>query len=692
MAAVPQTHYRAFLSYAHEDAESAVWLHRLLSRYWVPGHRRRRIYHDKRHGIAGSLGEQIEQALRAASFLIVCWSESAAGSTWVQEEINLFLAAHPQALAENRVLVCRVGSAPSSRDDRPPDLPDSLQQLIVRDVFIPDLRGSPAQSTGRERRSFVADGLALLAPLVGMGDREQVLRIRLRWRLQAAALAVAALLTAGGGWIWRQRWLATPPGLLSQNIARAIAGARTQEINDTHLFLTARAVGRLNRRDLLEPLSQMLGPDLRELFLAEGLVSLPVPACSVAAEALGRLRADTAHTWPEPFVLVSRVCRQGWIDRVVLDPAPSQLADRAVLLAHDGYPDRAGALTRRRDFPAAQILDVRVAMAERTSAKSAAPAAELAAWIGDEDRPTVRLIKALDLAAELEGRGLQGTTLDRQLLTTAAQIARGLPNRLFNNWGLKQRLAAQLARSGDVGEARRLLDATAPRQEAPFISTVPDDDSVAWAWRGLAYHRVGGSALAVASFDAAERIAATPIPASRNWEEWGDLLASFAQAGDWTRAFRAVEAPREERARQLLRCRAVELWAGERIDSDGQAARALNDALPWSWLRTPPGPRPARLRQDPALGGTRRDPAVSSWIASGGDQPPGVALQWWRERVLTFRWKLARVSTRSSWRARAQYGGREWAGEKVVGRRRAIRGGEEAPANPGTVPGPPAPG
>jgi hypothetical protein len=313
----------------------------------------------------------------------------------------------------------------------------------------------------------------------------------------------------------------------------------------------------------------MLGPDLRQLFLAEGLVSLPSPACPEAADLLGRLGADSAHAWPEPFILVSRICRATWIDRLVREPEPGQLADRAVMLAHDGYLDRAGALTRRRDFPAAKLLAVRVAMAEPSAARSPAPVAEIAAWIDDEDRPTVRLIHALDLTAELEDRRLQATTLDRQLLTIASRMARGLANHLFNNWGLKQRLAAQLARSGETAEARQLLDETAPRQGTPFIDTPPDDDSVAWAWRGLALHRLGAPALAAAAFDTAERIAATPIPASRTWDEWGELLAAFAQAGDWTRAFRAVEAPREERARQLLRCRAIELWADERSGREG---------------------------------------------------------------------------------------------------------------------------
>jgi hypothetical protein len=39
--------YNAFISYSHEDQESAIWLEAYLSQAWVPGHRHRRIFRDE---------------------------------------------------------------------------------------------------------------------------------------------------------------------------------------------------------------------------------------------------------------------------------------------------------------------------------------------------------------------------------------------------------------------------------------------------------------------------------------------------------------------------------------------------------------------------------------------------------------------------------------------------------------------
>ncbi len=399
VSAARQTSYSAFLSYVHEDSETAGWLHGLLSRYWVPGRRRRRIYHDREQITATSLTEQIERALRQASFLIVCWSENAARSTWVPREIAFFLKAHPQAVAEDRVLICRTGPAPAAGDDPIPELPAGLRALAARTVFFPDLRGAPAQARGRARRPYLEAALSLLAPLVGLGDREKVLRLRLRRQIQVLAVVMAALLAAAASWWAWQRWLKTPEGLLHQNVARALAGARTEDIADTRLFATARAIGRLNRNDLLEPLSTMLPPDqLRDLFLASGYVSFPHPDCRAAARALGKLDSSSAHAWPEPLILVARICGGNWVERALPEPRePRQVADQARLLARYGYTLRALELARRADFPAPDRLSLRVAFALGRGPALAvlAPASEVSRWLANETNRYDQLSAAL---------------------------------------------------------------------------------------------------------------------------------------------------------------------------------------------------------------------------------------------------------------------------------------------------------
>ena len=112
--------YRAFLSYSHANQKWARWLHRSLERYRVPKHvvtsaglpgaRLKPVFLDRDElGSSGSLSDSIRRALAESEALIVICSPTAAGSKWVNQEVEEY-----QKLFGGANIFCCVveGSAP----------------------------------------------------------------------------------------------------------------------------------------------------------------------------------------------------------------------------------------------------------------------------------------------------------------------------------------------------------------------------------------------------------------------------------------------------------------------------------------------------------------------------------------------------------------------------------------------------
>lgn len=99
-----QFHYKAFISYSHQDEPHAVWLHHALESYRVPrrlaGLKGQRgtvpgkltpVFRDRDElSSATDLSEKITTALDESESLIVICSPASARSHWVNEEIRLF--------------------------------------------------------------------------------------------------------------------------------------------------------------------------------------------------------------------------------------------------------------------------------------------------------------------------------------------------------------------------------------------------------------------------------------------------------------------------------------------------------------------------------------------------------------------------------------------------------------------------
>src|SRR5215208_846169 len=101
--------YYAFLSYSHDDEETAEWLHSELEGFRVPRalvgrltangvipKRLSPVFHDRQElAAADDLGDEIRAALASSQFLIVLCSPDAAKSHWTNAEIDLFKRTRP---------------------------------------------------------------------------------------------------------------------------------------------------------------------------------------------------------------------------------------------------------------------------------------------------------------------------------------------------------------------------------------------------------------------------------------------------------------------------------------------------------------------------------------------------------------------------------------------------------------------
>lgn len=217
-------HYRAFISYSHEDSRAAIRLHRSLEGYRVPERLRSvpgefgpvperlsPIFCD-REDLASSadLGERVRGALADSEALIVVCSPAAARSRWVNEEILAFR----QRGDGRRVFSLIVSGEPNAGDER--------------ECFPPALRGVgvPRDRNGRPPAEPIAadmrqgkDGpkrarLKLIAGLLGIGfdalrQREAQRRQRKLIAIAVASLAgmTLALVLAATAWIERNNAL-----------------------------------------------------------------------------------------------------------------------------------------------------------------------------------------------------------------------------------------------------------------------------------------------------------------------------------------------------------------------------------------------------------------------------------------------------------------------------------------------------
>lgn len=215
-----QGRYRAFVSYSHDDARVAAWLHRSLENYRVPKRLRgtagefgpipdrlHPIFRDREElASSGDLGARVRDALAASNALILVCSPQAAQSRWVNDEVLAFQRQSNGA----RVYCLIVSGEPNSGDDRECFPPALRLDTTTRDrsesgkvePIAADLR------PGKDGKALAK--LKLVAGLLGIGLDDLRRREAQRRHRRMFAIAVAsmsgmalALILATTAWIER---------------------------------------------------------------------------------------------------------------------------------------------------------------------------------------------------------------------------------------------------------------------------------------------------------------------------------------------------------------------------------------------------------------------------------------------------------------------------------------------------------
>jgi tetratricopeptide (TPR) repeat protein len=201
-------HYWAFLSYAHEDSETAEWLHQALEDFRVPPSlvgkltdpgpvpaRLTPVFRDRHElSAASDLGEEIEQALAGSRHLVVLCSPAAATSHWTNEEVDCFKRLRP----EGCVLAAIVDGEPFASDmpgrERDECFPPALRQRYDRRGRPTDKRAEPIAADLREGRDGRRLGLLkIVAGMLGVRLDDLVQRETLRRHRRLAWLTAASL-------------------------------------------------------------------------------------------------------------------------------------------------------------------------------------------------------------------------------------------------------------------------------------------------------------------------------------------------------------------------------------------------------------------------------------------------------------------------------------------------------------------
>ncbi len=208
-------HYNAFISYRHNDRDSAVAsaIQSKLERFRIPpavqkttGIRKiDRIFRDKEElPITSDLGADIDEALSISDFLIVICSPELKESRWCMREIEVFLSSHPR----QRVLtVVTEGEPPdvipgillSDTIEKTSKDGSTVTETVDVEPLACDYRRPAASRSKKDFRTAEREELPrLAAALIGCSYDELVRRQhQYRMRRMAALGSLVLALSAG---------------------------------------------------------------------------------------------------------------------------------------------------------------------------------------------------------------------------------------------------------------------------------------------------------------------------------------------------------------------------------------------------------------------------------------------------------------------------------------------------------------
>ena len=201
-------HYWAFLSYSHQDSDSAEWLHQAIEEFRVPpalvgklteaGPVPRRltpIFRDRHElAAAGDLSDEISGALSGSRFLIVLCSPAAVASRWTNKEIHAFKRLH----GDRNVLAAIVDGEPWASDipgrEAEECFPEALRIRYDGRGRPTDKRAEPMaadlRNSGDGRRLGL---LKVIAGMLGLGLDDLVQRETHRRQRRLALLSAGSV-------------------------------------------------------------------------------------------------------------------------------------------------------------------------------------------------------------------------------------------------------------------------------------------------------------------------------------------------------------------------------------------------------------------------------------------------------------------------------------------------------------------
>jgi eukaryotic-like serine/threonine-protein kinase len=210
--------YQAFLSYSHQDARIAGWLHAALENYRIPkgivgsenGDRPVPkqlfpIFRDREELPASAdLSGAIRTAISQSACLVVVCSPAAAQSRWVNEEILAFKRLRP-----DRIFAVIARGEPNAADPAEECFPAALRSGIETGSEGPDQLPEPVAADVRPQADERDEAkLKLIAGILGLPlndlKRRELIAARKRARVFqgiAAAMVLLTTLAVAGGWI-----------------------------------------------------------------------------------------------------------------------------------------------------------------------------------------------------------------------------------------------------------------------------------------------------------------------------------------------------------------------------------------------------------------------------------------------------------------------------------------------------------